>query len=88
MRLTDFLKLVPAVMLGGCITASIEDDRAETTGLLDGETVVVMAKSYHQGNETEADYIRCVEKALQRGSGALRGGVRDGSRCLRRTRSR
>jgi len=55
----------------GCITASVEDDRAETTGLLTGESVVVMAKSYHQGNETEADYIRCIEKALGRGSGGL-----------------
>jgi hypothetical protein len=58
--------------LGGCITASVEGDRAETTGLLEGESVVVMAKSYHQGNETEADYIRCVERALSRGSSSLR----------------
>jgi len=58
--------------LGGCITASIEGDRAETTGLLEDESVVVMAKSYHQGNETEADYIRCVERALSRGSSSLR----------------
>jgi len=60
-----------ATALSGCVTASIENDRAETTGLLTGETVVVMAKSYHQGNETEAAYIRCVESALGRGSGAL-----------------
>ncbi len=58
--------------LSGCVTASIENARDETTGLLEGESIVVMAKSYHQGNETEADYIRCVEKALGKGSGALR----------------
>jgi hypothetical protein len=57
--------------LGGCVTASVENDREEATGLLEGESVVVMAKSYHQGNETEADYIRCVERALSRGSGSL-----------------
>ncbi len=60
-----------AFSLEGCITARVENAREETTGLLAGETVVVMAKSYHQGNETEADYIRCVEKALGRGKGAL-----------------
>lgn len=59
------------VALGGCITASVENNREETTGLKAGETVVVMAKSYHQGNETEADYISCVEKALGSGSEGL-----------------
>ena len=58
--------------LSGCVTASIENLREETTGLLEGESVVVMAKSYHQGNETEADYISCIENALGRGSGALK----------------
>ncbi len=61
-----------AFVLGGCVTARVEDAREETTGLLEGETVVVMAKSYHQGNETEADYITCVERALSRGSSGLR----------------
>jgi len=64
--------LIPlSFALGGCITASVENNREETTGLQAGETVVVMAKSYHQGNETEADYISCVEKALGSGSGKL-----------------
>jgi len=69
--LSRLLTVVLAFSLGGCITASVEGDRAESTGLLDGESVVVMAKSYHLGNETEADYIRCVERALARGSGSL-----------------
>lgn len=58
--------------LSGCVTASIENVREEATGLLEGESVVVMAKSYHQGNETEADYISCIENALGRGSDALK----------------
>jgi hypothetical protein len=58
--------------LSACVTASIENVREESTGLLEGEAVVVMAKSYHQGNETEADYISCIENALGRGSGALK----------------
>ena len=63
--------VVLTLALGGCVTASIENDREEMTGLLEGEAVVVMAKSYHQGNETEADYIRCVERALGRGMNVI-----------------
>ena len=63
--------VVLTLALGGCVTASVENDREETTGLLDGEAVVVMAKSYHQGNETESDYIRCVERALGRGMNVI-----------------
>ena len=60
------------VVLSGCVTARLEDAREATTALLEGESVVVMAKSYHQGNETEHDYIRCVESALGKGSDKLR----------------
>ena len=60
-----------AFALGGCISARVEDAREETTGLVEGETVVVMAKSYHQGNETEIKYIRCVESALSHGKDGL-----------------
>ena len=60
------------VMLSGCITARMEDNREAVTGIAEGESVVIMAKSYHVGNETEADYVSCVEKAMQSGSGGLR----------------
>lgn len=71
MHANRIVAMVSAIAMAGCVTARVEDEREETTGLLEGETVVVMAKSYHQGNETEADYIRCVEKALGSGKGAL-----------------
>jgi len=71
MKMSNSIVLVLLVALSGCVTASVENAREETTGLLAGETVVVMAKSYHQGNETEADYISCVEKALGGGSAGL-----------------
>lgn len=60
------------VSLAGCVTSRVEDARENVTGLNEGDSVVIMAKSYHQGNETEADYIRCVENALGRGSEGLR----------------
>jgi len=60
-----------ALSLSGCITSRVEDARVNKTGLNEGETVVVMAKSYHQGNETESDYISCIESALARGGSGL-----------------
>ena len=54
--------------LGGCVTAHVEDARETGTGLNDGDTVVIMAKSYHGGNETESDYVTCVENSLRGGS--------------------
>ena len=58
--------------LSACVTARLEDTREGMTGIEEGESVVIMAKSYHLGNETEQDYVRCVEKAMQRGSAGLR----------------
>ena len=72
MQLNNALLGILAICLTGCVTSRIEDNRAQGTGIEDGESVVVMAKSYHQGNETEADYIACVENALGKGSDAVR----------------
>jgi hypothetical protein len=71
MRRNRVLLAFTGICLGGCVSSHVEDDRATVTGLGAGESVVIMAKSYHQGNETEADYIACVEKALQGGSKGL-----------------
>jgi len=58
--------------LSACITSRVEDTREGNTGIDEGEAVVIMAKSYHLGNETEEKYIRCVEDALARGTSGLR----------------
>ena len=63
---------VLSLCLSGCITARMQDNRESVTGIAEGEGVVIMARSYHLGNETEADYITCVEDALARGSEGLR----------------
>lgn len=58
--------------LSACVTSRVEDVRQTDTGLSDGEGVVIMAKSYHLGNETEADFISCVGNSIGRGSEGLR----------------
>ena len=65
------LILVSTVLVSGCVTSRMENSREGLTGIGDAEAVVIMAKSYHLGNETEAKYIRCVEDALARGSRGL-----------------
>ncbi len=61
-----------ALTLSGCITSRVEDTREHITGIEEGESVVILAKSYHLGNETEGKYISCIEDALARGSNGLR----------------
>ena len=54
-----------------CITSTVQDARTGVTGINEGESVVIMAKSYHLGNETEMKYIRCIENNLSRGKNGL-----------------
>jgi len=62
------LLVIMGLSLAGCVTSRVEDAREKVTGLEEGQSVVIMTKSYHQGNETEGGYRRCVEKALGGGS--------------------
>ena len=66
------LILILATTLPACITSRVEDVRESSTGILEGEAVVIMAKSYHLGNETEAKFIACVGDAVSRGATGLR----------------
>jgi len=60
-----------AVLLSGCVTARMEQEKSAATGILDGEAVVVMARSYHLGNETERGFTDCVGDALGNGREGL-----------------
>jgi len=66
------LLTVFGLSLGACVTSRVEDTRQVDTGLEEGEGIVIMAKSYHLGNETESDFIDCVGDAISRGSSGLR----------------
>jgi hypothetical protein len=70
------LKLLAGMMaivaFSGCTTSTVQDVRRGGTGIGDGEAIVIMGKSYHLGNETEAKYIQCVEDAMAQGREGLR----------------
>lgn len=58
--------LLITLLMSGCITARVEEVRQKSTGIVEGEGVVIMAKSYHLGNETESSFIKCVNKSIAR----------------------
>ena len=64
--------VVAAASSTACVTSTVQDARQGLTGINEGESVVIMAKSYHLGNETEAKYINCIEDNLARGNKGLR----------------
>ncbi len=66
------LVILPCIVIGACTTARVEDIRVTATGIQEGEGVVIMARSYHLGNETETKFIDCVGSAISRGSDGLR----------------
>ncbi len=66
------LVILPCILTGACTTARVEDIRVTATGIQEGEGVVIMARSYHLGNETETKFIDCVSSAISRGSDRLR----------------
>ena len=64
--------LLAASLLSGCVTSRVEHIKEGQTGISEGEAIVIMAKSYHLGNETEAKFIDCVGKAMGNGRDGLR----------------
>ena len=64
--------LLLLTLLSACVTARIEDNRLGMTGLNDGEGIVIMAKSYHLGNETENKFISCISRNMRDGASGLR----------------
>ena len=61
-----------AITLGACVTSRVEHIKEAQTGIAEGEAIVIMAKSYHLGNETEAKFIQCVGDSIGRGRTGLR----------------
>ena len=76
-RPTKILQRVMIVVLAGatlsaCVTSRVEHIKEAETGIAEGESIVIMAKSYHLGNETEEKFIECVGDAIGRGPDGLR----------------
>jgi len=71
-RLRALIVVLTGAFLSACVTSRVEHIKEAQTGIAEGEAIVIMAKSYHLGNETEAKFIDCVGDSMGRGRGGLR----------------
>ena len=69
--LTRFALLLMAVTVGGCMTSRVEESKNAATGIAAGESVVVLATSYHKGKTPEQDFVSCVSDQIQKGQGKV-----------------
>lgn len=55
------------VLLGACVSSSVEQLRKAPVGILkQGETIVVLGRRQNFRHQTEADFTRCVYNSLER----------------------
>ncbi len=57
--------------LTGCMTTRVEESKNAKTGIAKGERIVILEASYHNGNETEDEFVDCVSKTVQKGRNGL-----------------
>ena len=55
-----------------CMTTRVEESKNAATGLGSGESVVILATSYHKGKATEGDFLECVNDEVQQGRDAVK----------------
>jgi hypothetical protein len=51
-------------LIAGCTTTRLEEQTNLPFEILEGESVVITSNSYHVGNETETDFLQCINKSL------------------------
>ncbi|MEL6869732.1 MAG: hypothetical protein AAFO81_08025 [Pseudomonadota bacterium] len=70
-RLLTHLTVAALLAVGGCSTSQTNVLNAQQMPDYDGESVVVLARSYHTGNQTESNFTDCVVNALGNGSNRI-----------------
>lgn len=72
----DGLRLLCAgalsLALSACMTTRVEETKNSKTGIAEHESVVIIEASYHNGNETEDEFVDCIAKTVQKGRNGLR----------------
>ena len=64
--------ILSCLLLGGCVTATVQEIRETDTAMAGGDTVVVLGRrSQPTTDETELDFITCVADNLGRGAEGL-----------------
>ncbi len=61
-----------ALVLGGCVTATVQEVRESDTGMSAGDAIVVLGRRSQPATaETELDFISCVASNMGRGANAV-----------------
>jgi len=68
---TRLAPLLLALAITGCVTSRVEESKNSATGISAGESVVVLATSYHKGKAVEEDFVSCVSDQIQKGQEKL-----------------
>ena len=45
--------------LAGCMSSRVEESKNAETGIASGQSVVILATSYHKGQAVEEDFVEC-----------------------------
>lgn len=62
---------VITLVLSGCMTTRVEESKNAKTGIAEGERIVIIEASYHNGNETEDEFVDCISKRVKSGRKGL-----------------
>jgi hypothetical protein len=65
-RLAAYLVLI-SLLTSACMTTRIEETKDSSTGILPGESVVILASNYHTSNPAENNFMECITKKVQSG---------------------
>jgi len=55
-----------AFLITSCTTTRLEEQTNLPFEILEGESVVITSDSYHSGNNTENDFLECINKSLSK----------------------
>jgi hypothetical protein len=63
---------VAGASLGGCVTATVQQVREASTGISEGESLVILGRRSRPVNaETELDFVSCIAKGVSKGSDGI-----------------
>lgn len=71
-RFLSVVVLLSLLALGGCVTATVQEVREASTGMSEGDSIVILGRRDRPSNdETELDFIDCVSANLGKGGTAV-----------------
>ena len=64
--------VVVVLFVSGCVSSRVEESRTATTGMSDGDALVILGRASYNDHETEKSFTQCIANALSSGSKPIR----------------